>query len=127
MEPLLFLTGKPTVWTWITDVTPWIITAIGTIIAWNKDFIATKFSKKTNTLELHSTKESIESQALQNVEATVNIYRGMVTDLKTNITELKTELLELKDFIREQKEFIARQSKSLSYYEKKHGKIIEEK
>lgn len=107
----------------ITQVLPWAIGTISTLIALKKDWIASKFIHDEKKMEAASSIEDIEAKSLANVETSMNIYRGMVDDLKKNIEELKIEVIDLKDFIKEQKIFIEKQSKSLAYYEKKHGKI----
>ena len=111
------------------DIIPWLLAVVGPFIALKKDWIVSKFAKKEKELEVASSKESVESQQLDNVEKTMTIYRGIVDDLKKNINDLKSEIGELKEEVRElksfietQKLFIAKQSKSLEYYERKYGK-----
>lgn len=108
---------------------PWGIGLISTIIALKSDWIKSQFTKKNSELEVAASQEDVEAKALDNVEKTMGIYRGMVDDLKETINELKIEIVglksevtDLKQFIDKQKEFIAKQSKSLNYYEKKYGK-----
>ena len=109
----------------ITEILPWAIGILSTLIAFKKEWIASKFTHQEKQMEAKSSIEDIEAKSLANVETSMNIYRGMVDDLKKNIEELKVEVKDLKDFIKEQKTFIEKQSKSLAYYEKKHGKIAE--
>lgn len=115
----------------LKELLPWALGIASTVIALKKDLIKSKFTKAEEKNIISSSAEDVEAKALENVEKTMGIYRGMVEDLKVNIgelkgeiTELKEEVVDLKDFISEQKRFIAKQNKSLEYYEKKYGKIV---
>jgi len=112
------------------EFVPWMVAVLSTVLALKKEWIVSKFKKQEKELEVAASKESVESSALNNVEKTMSIYRGMVEDLKFNIDdlkneigELKQEVIDLKSFIEQQKIFISKQTKSLEYYEKKYGKI----
>lgn len=112
------------------ELIPWAIAVLGTFIGLKKDWIVSRFAKQEKELEVAASKESVESQSLDNVEKTMGIYRGVVEDLKSNIEDLrieisglKKEVIDLKFFIEEQKKFIAKQNRSLELYEKKYGKL----
>lgn len=107
------------------QILPYALGLVTTILALKKDWIASKFTKKEMQLDIAITSEDVESKALDNVQKTLEIYRGIVHDLKDDMTELKLEINELKGFIEEQKIFIKKQSKALAYYESKYGKMNE--
>lgn len=122
----------------IGDVFPYIAPIITAIGAYKWDWILQK-------LNIKQKKVDVEGSSLMNLQKNLDIYQEMVTDLDTRYKErikdfeenfsrsmdkLKSEIEELKEInqqlemmVREQREFITKQSKSLSYYEKKFGKI----
>ncbi|MEM9076303.1 MAG: hypothetical protein AAGC43_04650 [Bacteroidota bacterium] len=109
----------------IKDFTPWAVGLVTTIIALKKDLIRASFTKKEKKLEVASTAEDVEAKQLENIESSMNIYREIIKDLRSDIGVLKGEVDELKAFIEEQKTFIQKQARSLQYYEKKYGKIVD--
>lgn len=114
----------------LKDLIPYILGVVSTIIALKKDWIAAKLGKKQSAAQLAATEEQVEEHALKNVQATVDIYQRMLTDLEQRFTtqidslNLKIDALEKRNeqldrLVQEQKEFIRKQSASLSYYKKK--------
>jgi hypothetical protein len=107
----------------IKDLIPYLLGIVSTIIALNKDFLASKIFKIKTKLDIESTREDVESRQLANVEREIQIYRDLLDDTKlrfeSTILDLKAEIVELNNLVRDQKLFIQKQSKSLDYYEKK--------
>lgn len=89
---------------------------VSTFIAVKKDWITSQFVRKDKALEQAATNEAVEAAMLTNIETEINIYRGIVADLKR-------EIMELRDFVQEQKDFIQEQARVIERYKKKCGPL----
>lgn len=133
---ILLETGWLT-WALVKEVAPWFLGILGTIIALNKDWIANRFSKNKNAIEIKADIEQLENAGLGNVEKSLQIFKDMLDTntlhyqnrikeledtFENTLSKLKAEIVELQELVQSQKVFIAKQSKSLDYYEKKYGR-----
>lgn len=124
-------------WAFIKELFPWLLAILGTIIGLNKDWIANKFKKSKNTIEIKADIEQLENAGLGNVEKSLQIFKDMLDTntlhyqnrikeledtFESTLSKLKAEIVELQELVQSQKVFIAKQSKSLDYYERKYGR-----
>lgn len=105
----------------IKDFLPWFLGIAVTVAAWFKDNIKSAFTKESDL-------EDLETKQLSNKDTELEIYKGILDDLQVRYRlltdQLKDEIVELAHLVASQKELIVKQSRSLDYYERKYGKII---
>lgn len=134
MTPLLlFFLAEPSFWDFILKLKDYIIPALTLLIGFKFDWIKEK-------LNVRQQEQGVQSSSLDNLDKGVDLYKELLDDLsqrykdkigqieiefKSQLQRLQIEIDELRVLTKDQKDFIAKQSKSLAYYEKKHGKIIE--
>ena len=117
----------------IIEVAPYLAPILAAIAGFKWDWIMKKLNIKREEADL-------KNSSLDNLEKNIKIYQDLVTDIdsrykeriaefeqnfKIASEEMKKEIIELKEVNKNLKIFIAKQAKSLTYYEKKYGKITE--